>query len=392
MRRRRLPAAAGPHGRGVRRRPVRDASDLGRLGPGRPAEVLGRADDVVVTGGEKVPAAVVERVLASTRGVAAGASSGCPTPEWGERVVAVVLPAAGRLRPTSRRCARSRPTRWRRPRAARARRARRAAAAGLRQARPSRAASAPRRDRRLTAPTRRTEPPMTTAAPVARGRPPAHPAGRRRARSLVGTGAAAAVDGFAALGRALLALRRRARAAGRRSTTPTTTATASAAPTPTGSGRCAWSARGSAAPARGEAAPRCCVRGRGRRRAGAGAARPPGGWCSSARPHGGRLGLHRRRAAVRLPRPRRGLGVRLLRPGRRPSGTTYVQAERVTCAGGARRRRLRGAGLRDAGRQQPARHPDRQVAGKRTLAVGSATAGPGCSTWRWSSRRTPSWS
>ena len=50
-------------------------------------------------------------------------------------------------------------------------------------------------------------------------------------------------------------------------------------------------------------------------------------------------------------------------------GTTYVQAGEVTTAVGARRGRLRRAGLRDPGRQQPARHPDRPASGKRTLAV-----------------------
>ena len=51
-------------------------------------------------------------------------------------------------------------------------------------------------------------------------------------------------------------------------------------------------------------------------------------------------------------------------------GTTYVQAEEITVVVGARRHRLRVAGLRDAGGQQPARlgRPTR-CAGKRTLAV-----------------------
>lgn len=66
--------------------------DLGRLLPDGRLEVLGRADDVVVTGGVNVPAAQVERVLAGHPGVAACAVVGQPDAEWGERVVAVVQP------------------------------------------------------------------------------------------------------------------------------------------------------------------------------------------------------------------------------------------------------------------------------------------------------------
>ena len=73
----------------------------------------------------------------------------------------------------------------------------------------------------------------------------------------------------------------------------------------------------------------------------------------------GRLVLHRRREALRLPRARRGDGVRLLRPGR---GDRYdVRPDRdLGVAGAVRRRRHRRTGLRDPGRQQPARHPHRR--------------------------------
>ncbi|HSR23133.1 MAG TPA: o-succinylbenzoate--CoA ligase [Candidatus Eisenbacteria bacterium] len=64
--------------------------DLGRLGPDGRLEVLGRADDVIVTGGENVAAGLVERVLGDHPGVRACAVVGRPDPEWGERVVAVV--------------------------------------------------------------------------------------------------------------------------------------------------------------------------------------------------------------------------------------------------------------------------------------------------------------
>jgi O-succinylbenzoic acid--CoA ligase len=63
--------------------------DLGRLDGGR-LVVLGRADDVVVTGGENVPAALVEDAVAAHPGVSAVAVVGRADPEWGERVVAVV--------------------------------------------------------------------------------------------------------------------------------------------------------------------------------------------------------------------------------------------------------------------------------------------------------------
>jgi O-succinylbenzoic acid--CoA ligase len=66
--------------------------DLGRWLPDGRLEVLGRADDVVVTGGVNVPAAMVERVLGGHPGVAACAVVGRPDAEWGERVVAVVQP------------------------------------------------------------------------------------------------------------------------------------------------------------------------------------------------------------------------------------------------------------------------------------------------------------
>jgi o-succinylbenzoate---CoA ligase len=65
--------------------------DLGRLVDGR-LEVLGRADDVVISGGENVPAAAVAARLREHPGVADAAVTGRPDPEWGEAVVAVVVP------------------------------------------------------------------------------------------------------------------------------------------------------------------------------------------------------------------------------------------------------------------------------------------------------------
>lgn len=67
--------------------------DLGRWAPDGRLEVLGRADDVVISGGVNVPAALVERVLGGHPGVAACAVVGRADPDWGEQVVAVVQPA-----------------------------------------------------------------------------------------------------------------------------------------------------------------------------------------------------------------------------------------------------------------------------------------------------------
>lgn len=68
--------------------------DLGEVGDGV-VRVHGRADDVVVTGGVKVAPAAVEAVLAALPGVAQVCVVGVPDEEWGQRVVAVVVPAAG---------------------------------------------------------------------------------------------------------------------------------------------------------------------------------------------------------------------------------------------------------------------------------------------------------
>lgn len=61
-------------------------AETGRL------SVHGRADDVINTGGEKVWPARVEALLEEDPAVAAAAVIGEPDPEWGERVVAIVVP------------------------------------------------------------------------------------------------------------------------------------------------------------------------------------------------------------------------------------------------------------------------------------------------------------
>ncbi|MDC7122225.1 o-succinylbenzoate--CoA ligase [Cellulomonas fimi] len=68
--------------------------DLGRLDDGVLA-VLGRADDVLVTGGAKVAPAAVEAVLAGLDGVREACVVGVPDAEWGQAVVAVVVPREG---------------------------------------------------------------------------------------------------------------------------------------------------------------------------------------------------------------------------------------------------------------------------------------------------------
>ncbi len=62
--------------------------DLGKLTPEGGLRVLGRADDVIITGGENVHPAVVEEALARLDGVGEVVVVGVPDPEWGERVAA----------------------------------------------------------------------------------------------------------------------------------------------------------------------------------------------------------------------------------------------------------------------------------------------------------------
>ncbi|SDQ15800.1 O-succinylbenzoic acid--CoA ligase [Quadrisphaera sp. DSM 44207] len=70
-------------------------SDLGRVGPDGALRVLGRLDDVLVTGGAKVAPAAVEAVLGGLPGVAQALAVAVPDPEWGQRVVALLVPARG---------------------------------------------------------------------------------------------------------------------------------------------------------------------------------------------------------------------------------------------------------------------------------------------------------
>jgi o-succinylbenzoate---CoA ligase len=66
--------------------------DLGRIGPDGTLTVLGRVDDLIITGGVNVHPDEVEAVLATHPGVAEVAVAGRPDPEWGRRVTAFVVP------------------------------------------------------------------------------------------------------------------------------------------------------------------------------------------------------------------------------------------------------------------------------------------------------------
>jgi O-succinylbenzoic acid--CoA ligase len=67
--------------------------DLGRLDEEGYLYVLGRMDDVIVTGGKNVSPGEVEQVLLEHPGVADAAVHGREDPEWQQAVVATVVPA-----------------------------------------------------------------------------------------------------------------------------------------------------------------------------------------------------------------------------------------------------------------------------------------------------------
>ncbi|TYK44465.1 class I adenylate-forming enzyme family protein [Actinomadura decatromicini] len=69
--------------------------DEGRLDDAGYLFVEGRLDDVIVRGGENISPGEIEDVLAAHPAVADAAVVGLPDTEWGERVVAAVVPRAG---------------------------------------------------------------------------------------------------------------------------------------------------------------------------------------------------------------------------------------------------------------------------------------------------------
>jgi O-succinylbenzoic acid--CoA ligase len=70
-------------------------ADLGFLDAAGALHVTGRADDVIITGGENVHPLAVEEALAAAPGVVEACVVGVPDPRWGQRVVAAVVLAPG---------------------------------------------------------------------------------------------------------------------------------------------------------------------------------------------------------------------------------------------------------------------------------------------------------
>lgn len=66
--------------------------DLGEVDDHGGLTVFGRRGDMIITGGENVWPAVVEAALAAHPDVAEVAVAGMPDPEWGQRVVAWIVP------------------------------------------------------------------------------------------------------------------------------------------------------------------------------------------------------------------------------------------------------------------------------------------------------------
>ncbi|HMK96986.1 MAG TPA: fatty acid--CoA ligase family protein, partial [Acidimicrobiales bacterium] len=74
--------------------------DAGHLDEAGRLHVTGRLSDMLVSGGENVWPATVEGILSQHPGVAEVAVSSRPDPEWGELVVACVVPLDGASPPT----------------------------------------------------------------------------------------------------------------------------------------------------------------------------------------------------------------------------------------------------------------------------------------------------
>ncbi len=69
-------------------------SDVGRFDEAGRLEILGRIDDVVISGGVKIPVDVVAERLRQHLLVEQAEVFGLPDPEWGQRLVAVVVGSA----------------------------------------------------------------------------------------------------------------------------------------------------------------------------------------------------------------------------------------------------------------------------------------------------------
>jgi malonyl-CoA/methylmalonyl-CoA synthetase len=69
--------------------------DLARIGPDGYVAIVGRAKDLIISGGLNVYPKEIERVIDDLPGVVESAVIGVPHPDFGEAVAAVVVPAAG---------------------------------------------------------------------------------------------------------------------------------------------------------------------------------------------------------------------------------------------------------------------------------------------------------
>jgi O-succinylbenzoic acid--CoA ligase len=74
--------------------------DAGAIGSDGRLVVHGRLSDLIISGGENIWPAAVEAVLRRHPGIAEVVVAGRPDPEWGERVVAWVVPADSAAAPT----------------------------------------------------------------------------------------------------------------------------------------------------------------------------------------------------------------------------------------------------------------------------------------------------
>ena len=67
--------------------------DIGRMDADGYLFIEGRADDTIIRGGENIAPAEIEDVLVAHPGITEAAVVGVPDPEWGQRLVAVVVGA-----------------------------------------------------------------------------------------------------------------------------------------------------------------------------------------------------------------------------------------------------------------------------------------------------------
>lgn len=65
--------------------------DRGRLDADGYLFIEGRADDTIIRGGENIAPAEIEDVLLAHPGIVEAAVVGLPDPEWGQRIVAIVV-------------------------------------------------------------------------------------------------------------------------------------------------------------------------------------------------------------------------------------------------------------------------------------------------------------